>query len=259
MLNQAILEEIRRVSAVLRHRNKNFEMVWMHSTATGEPDWNHQVYNVDRKHPGRAMEVGLNLVDAMLPLFGVEPIGMIDDRITPYSKYKIGESPIISETVRPVIGVDLLWEAAQYAAALYFETTKLHIRYCKEGWREDKNQVIEHPEIMSARHDVRMVVSMINTLVSHLGGAAPLDSWDELPPDRRYSDYERLAQLIRAQSQPALSAVKADSSVPTTAAQATGTTGGKDLSSLIAELLPVILPLLVAALAEYFQQQRGVG
>lgn len=251
MLTQGQLEAIQRTSAVLRHRNKSFETIWMHSAEDGTPNWQAEVYNVDRKHPGRAIEVGLNLVDALLPLFGVAPMGMIDDRMTPYSKYVVQPTPMLSEPMKPVIGTNMLWEAAQYAAVLWFETTKLHIRYCKPGWREDKNQVIEHPEIMSARHDMRLVASMINTLVSHLGGAAPLDAYDELPSDRRYSDYERLAELIAAQSQPAKSAVVQVLSSPPNGVGSSGV----DLNGLIA----VLLPLLLQALVDYLSKQRAVG
>lgn len=261
---QQTLAHIREASAKLRHRNSFYETIFMHSVSDGStaPDSNNEVYDLNRKHPGRHIKYGLDIIDAMLSLFQMYPLPPVDDRATPYSEWGIGERPILFTPRSPKIDLDMLQEALEYASFLRFDKSKLHVKY-----RDEAKTIIESATT-SAGYDMLITASMIETMVNLLGGAAPIDPLNEMPPDRRYSDYDKLAKLIVAQGKPAITvAVQAEpmSSSPQAATselyaapQATAPTGELDLADLIAPLVEKLAKLAIKALMDYLQKRTVV-
>lgn len=259
---QQTLNHIREASAKLRHRNSFYETIFMHSVSdsVNEPDPTKEVYDLNRKHPGRHIKYGLDIIDAMLSLFQMYPLPPLDDRATPYSEWGIGDRPILFTPRSPRIDLDMLGEALEYASFLRFDKSKLHVKY------RDVNKVIIESATTSAGYDMLLVASMIETLVNLLGGAAPVDPLNEMPPDRRYSDYDKLAKLIAAQGKPAIVVTpqgdsgayvppQASTSELYTSQPQPAQAGDVDLAALIAPLVEKLAKLAIKALMDYLNNR----
>lgn len=263
MTEQEILQRIQRVSAILRHRNTFYpDTIFVHSksdTAVPEPDPNHEVYNVDRTHPGRDMKYGLDLVDAMLSLFQMYPLPPIDDRATAYAEWGVSPDYPILFSPRDCKSAELkdaLWEALEFASFLRFHMSKYHARY-----RNERKEWIESATT-SAGTDIRIIASMIETMVSALGGDAPIPPLNEMPPDRRYSDYDRIAKYIVSVGRPAITVAVPSTEQPlppqaTTSElyTAASKSGDIDLADLLAPLAEKLVKWLIQAATDYLNNR----
>jgi hypothetical protein len=259
---QQTLAQIREASAKLRHRNSFYETIFMHSVSdsVNEPDPTKEVYDLNRRHPGKHIQYGLDIIDAMLSLFQMYPLPPLDDRATPYSEWGIGDRPILFTPRSPRIDLYMLQSALEYAAFLRFDKSKLHVRY------RDKSKEWIESATTSAGYDMLLVASMIETMVNLLGGPSPLDRREEMPLDRRYSDYDTLAKLIAAQGKPAIVVTPQGESTPYVPPQATTSelytapsqpakTGDLDLAELIAPLVEKLAKLAIKALMDYLNNR----
>ncbi|MBZ0305322.1 MAG: hypothetical protein K8I82_04560 [Anaerolineae bacterium] len=152
----------------------------------------------------------------------------------------------------PVIDLDMLNEVAAFASYLRFDVSKMHVRYAPEGWREDKTKLIEHPHALSAAMDMLLIASMLETMVSHLGGQRPIPPRNEMVIYRNYDFYQQLAKRIYDQSKPAITTASASPQAATSEWVQTATVPGTvDWAALLTPIVEQVGKMVLSMLQQW--------